>query len=314
MRLLFIGTGEIGLPAMKMLLDSPGRQLIGVVTQPDKPAGRRQELQPSPIKQLALEHNVPLLQPARIRDPQAIEKIASLKPDVIVVMAYGQILPGEILRAPALGCLNLHASLLPRHRGAAPISAAIAAGDHETGITVMFMDEGLDTGDIMLMKKLPIRRRETAGSLHERLAQLAPGALSEALALLEQGRAPRESQDAELVTYAPKLSREDGRIGWNTRAIEIERKIRALNPWPGAHTFITMRGGIPQSLKIFSTILCRKKSGIPGHVLCADHNGILVAAGEGALLLREIQLEGKRRMSAREFVMGHSIAPGAVFS
>jgi methionyl-tRNA formyltransferase len=191
MRLIFIGTGEIGLPTLQMLLNSPEHHVLAAVTQPDKPVGRRQELQQSAIKQLALKHHVPIFQPAKIRERSAVEQLRYLRPDVIVVIAYGQILPGEILRVPSIACLNLHASLLPRHRGAAPIHAAIEAGDALTGMTVMYMNEGLDTGDILLQQKLKIRRRETTGTLHDRLAAQAPGALSEALLLLKQGRAPR---------------------------------------------------------------------------------------------------------------------------
>jgi methionyl-tRNA formyltransferase len=219
-----------------------------------------------------------------------------------------------LLNVPPVACLNLHASLLPRWRGAAPISATIAAGETETGITVMFMDEGLDTGDILLRKMIPIRRRETAGTLHDRLAALAPEALREALELLGQHCAPRAPQNDALATHAPKLSREDGRIEWSSPAVVIERKIRALNPWPSAHTTIKLREEQPQVLKIFSAIVSRKKSGKPGAVLSTDKSGILVACGEGSVLLCDLQLEGRRRMSAREFLLGHPLPEGLVFS
>jgi methionyl-tRNA formyltransferase len=203
MRILFIGTGDIGVPALASLLGAREHEVLGVVTQPDKPAGRKQELLASPIKQLALRHGVSVFQPARIRNEEAVAQIRSLHPEVIVVMAYGQILPREILEIPSVAILNLHASLLPRHRGAAPIQAAIESGDRESGITAMYVDEGLDTGDILLKKSIPIRRRETGGSLHDRLAQIAPTALADALALLQNGTAPRIPQDSSLTRGWP---------------------------------------------------------------------------------------------------------------
>ena len=309
MRIVFIGTGDVGLPALGWLLRE--HEVLAVVAQPDKPAGRKQELTPPPTKRLALEHGVPVLQPRRIREPAAVAELAALQPDVIVVMAYGQILPKAILDLPRLACLNLHASLLPAYRGAAPIQAAILAGDRETGIAVMWMDEGLDTGDVLLMRTLRIRRRETGGTLHDRLAALAPEALVEAMELLARGTAPRLPQDAALATYAPKLSRESGVIDWHASAQEIDRKVRAMNPWPASSTLLPdpIRGG-SHKLKIFSVIQCRRASGEPGTVLRADKHGILVAAGEGAILLRDIQLEGKRRMSVHEFLPGHHVTLG----
>src|SRR5881275_3021 len=204
MRVVFIGTGEIGVPTLHALLGSEEHQLAAVVTQPDKPVGRDQRIEPSPIKKALAGTKIPILQPARIKDRQSIDEISARSPQAIVVMAYGQILPRRILETPRVACLNLHASLLPRHRGAAPIQAAIDAGDSETGITVMYVDEGLDTGDILLKKQIPIRRRETSGSLEVRLAKLAPTALAEALQLLIEGRAPRIQQDSTQATYAAK--------------------------------------------------------------------------------------------------------------
>lgn len=312
MRILFIGTGDIGVPALELLATSPEHELIGIVTQPDKPAGRKQELLPPPVKEAGLRHHVPIFQPAKIREPSAIEHIRFCRPDVIVVMAYGQILPREVLLAPAIAIINLHASLLPRHRGAAPIQAALAAGDTESGITVMYVDEGLDTGEILLKKTIRIRRRETAGSLHERLAQLAPVALAEALELLEKGCAPRIPQDSSQATYAGKLTREKGLIDWKKSSLEIDRSIRAMNPWPAAYTTLPEPGGNQRKLKVFATILNRKNSGKPGEVLRADKHGILVGAGGGSVLLREIQVEGKKRMSARDFLLGRPIPPGTI--
>ena len=298
MRITFIGTGEIGLPTLQSLLSSSEQELIGVVTQPDKPTGRSQKITAPPIK-VALSHtNVPILQPARIKSPEAVEQIRAWNPDVIVVMAYGQILPRTVLELPRIACLNLHASLLPRHRGAAPIQAAILAGDRETGITVMYMDEGLDTGDILLQTRLEISPNETGGSLHDRLAELAPGSLSEALRQLRSGTAPRDPQNSSLATYSPKLTRDDGKIDWTESAESIERKIRAFNPWPG--TFMELAG---RNLKIFSASIVERQ-GKAGQILRSDRE-LVVAAGKESLSLGEVQLEGKKRMSASEFLRGH---------
>jgi len=304
MRVVFIGTGEIGEPALRLLQESSGDDLVGVVTQPDKPVGRDQKLTAPPIKAALAGTKTPILQPKRIKDRTAIDELRALTPDLIVVMAYGQILPREILKIPRVACLNLHASLLPRWRGAAPIQAAIAAGDSETGITVMYMDEGLDTGDILLQRRLKIAATETGGSLHDRLGQLARLALSEALSLLEGGSAPRLPQDGAQATLAPKLNREHGRIDWSEPAAAIERKIRAFNPWPGAFTELAEPNG-RRKLKIHSAALV-DGSGPPGEIL-GGPNEIVVATGAGALALGQVQAEGKQRMSAGEFARGHRV-------
>ncbi len=321
MRIVFIGTGEIGVPTLEALLKSE-HGLIGVVTQPDKPVGREQRIEPPPIKKAVTSGapNVspprtgralpfPILQPLRIKDQQAIEDIGALKPDIIVVMAYGQILPRAVLEIPKIACLNLHASLLPRWRGAAPIQAAIAGGDPETGITVMHMDEGLDTGDILLQRRIDIRSNDTGGSLHERLSEIAPEALLESLRLLATNAAPRIPQENTLATYATKLKREDGKIDWSEGAEIIERKIRAFNPWPGAFMELapplldsSAAGG--RNLKIFSASVV-DLSGEPGEIL-RSKDQLVIAAGKGALSASEVQLEGKRRMSASEFLRGQA--------
>src|SRR6266496_6360608 len=296
MRIVFIGTGEIGVPALRALLKSE-HHVVAVVTQPDKPAGRAQLIEPTPMKKTVTTANVPVLQPPRIKDPQAIEEIRALTPDVIVVMAYGQILPRDVLEIPKIASLNLHASLLPRWRGAAPIQAAIAAGDRETGITVMYIDEGLDTGDILLQRTIDILTADTGGSLHDRLAKIAPEALLESLELLAKESAPRIPQDNTLATYASKLKREDGKIDWTNPADAIERKIRAFDPWPGA--FMKFDG---RNLKVFSAAILALR-GTPGEILQSEKE-LVIAAGEGALSLGEVQLEGKRRMTAAEFLRG----------
>jgi methionyl-tRNA formyltransferase len=300
MRIVFIGTGEIGVPTLQALLKSD-HELVGVVTQPDKPVGRAQLVAAPPIKRALGTMNMPVLQPARVKERQAIEEIRALNPDAIVVMAYGQILPRDVLEIPRIACLNLHASLLPRWRGAAPIQAAIAAGDRETGITVMYMDEGLDTGDILLQRTIEIRRNDTGGSLHDRLAKIASQALLESLELLATRRAPRTRQENTVAILAPKLNREHGRIDWSEPAEVIERKIRAFNPWPSAFMTISING--MRNLKIFSATVVDLQ-GKPGEIL-RSQNEFIIAAGKGALSLSEVQLDGKRRMSAGEFLRGH---------
>ena len=297
MRVLFIGTGEIGLPVLRWLVESKEHELVGVVTQPDKPVGRAQLIEPPPIKAALAGKDVPILQPTRIKAPDAVAEIRALAPDVTVVMAYGQILPRAVLEIPRIACLNLHASLLPRHRGAAPIQAAIVAGDRETGIAVMYMDEGLDTGDVLLEKRIAIASNETGGSLHDRLAEIAPAALEEALAQLQAGTAPRIPQDASAATYAPKLERAHGRIDWNEPAALIERKMRAFDPWPGVFTVLRDDAGTERKLKIFRASIADSCS--------ADPANLVIPTKQGALKLEEVQLEGKRRMSAAEFLRGY---------
>ena len=299
MRIVFIGTGEIGVPTLRALQKSE-YELVGIVTQPDKPVGREQKITAPPIKAAVRNSKMSILQPAKIKDPNAIEPIRALAPDVIVVLAYGQILPRAVLEIPKIACLNIHASLLPHWRGAAPIQAAIAAGDQETGITVMYMDEGLDTGDILLQRKIDIAPNETGDSLHDRLAEIAPDALLESLRLLASANAPRISQDQTLATYAPKLNRESGGINWNEPADVIERKIRAYNPWPGAFTEFNNR-----KLKIFASAIVDLR-GKPGEILRKEKE-LVIGAADRALSLTEVQLEGKRRMSAAEFLRGQQI-------
>ena len=305
MRIVFIGTGEIGVPTLRALQKSE-HELGRVVTQPDKPVGREQKITAPPIKKALIAGGpnagpAQTLQPARIKDREAINQIRALAPDVIVVMAYGQILPRAVLEIPKIACLNLHASLLPRWRGAAPIQAAVAAGDREAGMTVMYMDEGLDTGDILLQRKIDISPSETGATLHDRLAQIAPEALLESLRLLATGNAPRIPQDQALATYAPKLNREAGRLNWNESVEAIERKIRAYNPWPGAFTEFSGR-----NLKIFAASIVDLR-GKPGEILRKDRE-LVVATSDRALSLTDVQLEGKRRMSAAEFLRGRTLS------
>ncbi|HEV2804803.1 MAG TPA: methionyl-tRNA formyltransferase [Chthoniobacterales bacterium] len=296
MRVLFIGTGEIGVPVLRWLVESGEHELVGIVTQPDKPVGREQRIEAPPIKVAAAGIAAAILQPKRIKAEQAISEIRALAPEVIVVMAYGQILPRAVLEIPPIACLNLHASLLPRHRGAAPIQAAIVAGDRETGISVMYMDEGLDTGDVLLEKRIEISETETGGTLHDRLAEIAPPALKDALDQLARGTAPRRPQDSAAATYAPKLERDHGRIDWNEPAALIERKIRAFDPWPGAFALLRGPDDRERKLKVFRAAVTDSCS--------ADPANLVVPTKSGALRLAEVQLEGKRRMTAAEFLRG----------
>ena len=298
MRVVFIGTGEIGLPTLRWLQNSSEHSLVAVVTQPDKPVGRDQRIEPPPIKAGLTSSSIAILQPARIK--HAVEQIREFRPDAIVVMAYGQILPRAVLEIPRIACLNLHASLLPKHRGAAPIQAAILSGDSETGITVMYMDEGLDTGDILLQSPIPILPNETGGSLHDRLAEIAPAALNDALSQLESGKAPRVPQDSSRASYASKLERENGLIDWCQPAEIIERQIRAFEPWPGSYTNLRDAKNQLRKLKIFSASIVDRSDLTAGQI-----DGITIGTGDQALRLREVQLEGKKRTPAEDFARGH---------
>ncbi|MFQ3670059.1 MAG: methionyl-tRNA formyltransferase [Verrucomicrobiia bacterium] len=309
MRVVFLGTGEIGVPTLRRLTVAGGVAVAGVVTQPDRLAGRSQQLQASPVKQEAFRLHLPVYQPEKINTASALAQLRYLKPDVLVVFAYGQILKRPVLELPELACLNVHASLLPKYRGAACIQGAIAAGETETGLTVMWMDEGVDTGDILLQERVAIRRKETAGELHDRLAGLAPGVLLRALDLLARGKAERIPQEEAKASYVKKLVKEDGHIDWEKSQREIDCHIRAMTPWPGAYTWIPEKGDL-RMLKIFGTILSRRAKGKPGEVLRVDKHGILVAAGEGGLLLREVQLEGRKRLHAAEFARGYNLPVG----
>lgn len=310
MRVLFIGTGEIGLPSLEWLLACGRHEVVAVVTQPDKPVGRKQHLTPPQTKLRALAANVPVLQPLKIR--HAADELRALQPDVAVVVAYGQILPRAVLDVPRLGCLNIHASLLPKYRGAAPIQAAIREGDRETGVTIMFMDEGLDTGDILLTKPLAIASGETGGTLHDRLSLAAPAALEEALDLLAAGRAPRTPQDNAAATHIGKLTREHGRLDWSRAAVELERLVRAYDPWPGTFTTLCLADGRTATLKVRrARAMAAEACPAPGTVVSADGaRGLLVSTATGLLALDEVQLEGSRRMAAEEFLRGHPLEAG----
>jgi len=307
MRVLFIGTGDIGLPSLEWLLTTPKHEVVGVVTQPDKPVGRKQMLTPPQIKVRALAAGLTVLQPLKIR--HAVEELKAFNADVAIVVAYGQILSRAVLDVPPLGCLNVHTSLLPRHRGAAPIQAAIRDGDAETGVTIMFMDEGLDTGDILLMQRMPIAADDTGGSLHDKLALKAPEALEAALDLLATGHPPREKQDESKVTHVRKLTRQDGRLDWTRPAIELDRLVRAFTPWPGTSCLLK-----DAQMKIHRAQVIANADACPasGTIVSANTDGILVSCGNGLLNLSEVQIEGGRRLSAAEFLRGHPLQAGDV--
>ncbi len=297
-RIVFLGTGDIALPVFRWLLAS-ATPPIALVTQPDRPAGRRRELKAPGIKTLALEAGLEVLQPEKVRDPAALDAIEALRPDLIVVMAYGQILPRRLIEMAPLGCVNLHASLLPKYRGAACIQAALDAGDPETGMTLMHVVRQLDAGDVILSKSIPIGDRDTAGTLHDRLAEVAVDALSEGLPLLLEGRAPRTPQD-ELgeASHVPKLDRDDGRIDWSWTASRIERRLRAYDPWPGCWTSVEGR-----RLKVFP--FAGVVDGGEGCGVVREVDGrVVVSCGEGGLVLDAVQPDGARRMAARDWWRG----------
>ena len=310
MRVVFCGTGAIAVPALRHLLGRGPRPCL-VVSQPDRPAGRHLVPAPPPVKQAAVAAGVPVFQPESVRDGGACERIAAERPDVIVMMAYGQLVPRRLLEIPRLACINLHASLLPRHRGAACIQAAIDAGDAESGITVMHVAPRLDSGDVIIARKLTLRPDETGGSLHDRLADLAPEALAEALAGLAAGTAPRIPQDETLATSIGKLGRDDGWLDWGWPAARLERRIRAFDPWPGTATVLDTADG-PRRLKVFPPTGVVAGAGNPGEVLAAGGAGVVVACGLGALRLGQVQPDGSRRMTAGEFARAGKVRPGMV--
>jgi methionyl-tRNA formyltransferase len=299
MRVAFLGTGEIAIPAFRRLIDQGPRPML-LVTQPDKPVGRHHTLTPPLIKTVALEAGIPVLQPERIRDIH--EELAAMELDLVVVMAYGQILSSKFIALPSIACINLHASLLPKHRGAACIQAAIEQGDAETGISVMHVVRALDAGDVILTKAIPIRPDETGGQLHDRLAELAPDAMSEAIELLLSGDAPRTPQDESQVTYISKLEREDGLLDFTRPATELERTIRAYDPWPGTFTNV-LENGKPRRLKVFPPTQVIDRDLAPG-VIEVVEGEMRIGTAEGALRLEIVQPEGAKRMAVSDYLRG----------
>jgi methionyl-tRNA formyltransferase len=302
-RTVFMGTPEFATGTLEGLI-AAGCQLVGVYTQPDRPSGRGNKLTPPPVKTLAEGAGIPVFQPLKLRQPEAVAQLRALAPDLIVVVAYGQILPKSVLEIPQYGCINVHASLLPAYRGAAPINQVIIDGKTETGVTTMYMDVGLDTGDMLLKRTTPIGPLETAGELHDRLAVLGREAMEETLHQLCAGTLQREVQDDLQSCYAPMLKKEDGIIDWSRPAIQIHNQVRGLDPWPGAHTWLE-----GEVLKLSGTAPAAE-TGAAGIVLANSADGILIACGAGALLVRQLQLPGKRRLAAADFLRGRALPPG----
>lgn len=322
MRIVFMGTPDFSVPALKALVEA-GHQVIAVVTQPDKPKGRGKEVQMTPVKIQAMEDGIPVYQPAKVREASFVEVLKGLEADVYVVIAFGQILPKAVLELPKYGCINIHASLLPKYRGAAPIQWCVIDGERETGITTMMMDVGLDTGDMLEKAVIPIEEKETGGSLHDKLSMAGGDLILSTLKKLEEGTLVRTPQTDEGTCYAKMLTKSLGDIDWNQGAVSIERLIRGLNPWPSAYT---MWNG--KTIKIWAADVIAgreaadflSESGVPaetgtapGTVVCSDKRGLVVCTGGGLLSIRELQMEGKKRMDTPAFLRGYPIPAGDVF-
>lgn len=309
MKLVFMGTSDFAVPSLARLIEHP-YSIAGVVTQPDRPRGRGKKVTYSPVKELALKHGLEVFQPNRIGDTDSIDVLREWEPDVIVVVAYGQILPLEILDLPRLGCINVHGSLLPHYRGAAPIQRAIMAGDKVTGVTTMFMNTGLDTGDIILQTPIEISTEMDFGQVHNLLAQAGADLLLDTMAVLISGSNPRRKQDDHRSSYAPRITREEEKIDWKQNAPTIRNKIRALSPQTGAHTSLR-----DQRFKIFrSQLIDQDYSAQPGEIVDITADGFVVQTGQGTLEILEVQKEGKKRISSREFMKGFNLEPGEVLS
>lgn len=309
LRIIFMGTPDFAAATLKALIDGPD-EVVAVVTQPDRAKGRGKKLTPPPTKVLAESFDIPVLQPSKIKTDEFRNGLLSYRPDLIVVAAYGRILPTSILELAPMGCINVHGSLLPLYRGAAPIQWSVLNGDKETGITIIQMNEGMDTGDILLKSSLQISPEDTAGSLFDKMAQLGGPTLLTAIKGLQEGTIIPISQEHDQATVAPMLKKNDGLIDWQKDAKEIECLIRGLDPWPTAFCFFDSK-----RLRLFSPEVMYKESDAqPGTVLSADKRGIMVACGTNVLLIREIQPEGKKRMAVESFLCGHPIPAGTLLS
>jgi len=302
MRIVFMGTAELASPCLEAVAKVPGYEVVAVVTQPDRPKGRDLKPMPPAVKVTAEQLGLPIQQPLKIREPAAVDSLRAIQPDLLIVVAYGQILPKAVLEIPSLGCINVHTSLLPRWRGAAPIQYAILHGDRETGVTTMYMDEHMDTGDIIGQRAQMIHADDTSATLHDRLAKLGADLLVETVGLIAQGKTPRAKQDETLATYAKKITKEDGRINWTRSAVEIERQIRAFNPWPGTHTHLD-----DLLLKIWKAEVVEGVSGNPGELL----PNFVVATGQGGLRIQELQPANSKRMPIDAFRRGHQVKVGS---
>ena len=307
MRVIFMGTPDFAVGTLQALLESD-HEVAAVVTQPDKPKGRGKAMQFTPVKEVAVEANIPVLQPTKVREEQVVEELRTYSPDVIVVVAFGQLIPKSILEMPKYGCVNVHASLLPKYRGAAPIQWAVIDGEKKSGVTTMQMDEGLDTGDMLLTEEVMLDPQETGGSLFDKLSKVGAQLLLKTLDALEDGSVTPQKQPAESTTaYAAMLNKKMGEINWNQSAVQIERLVRGLNPWPSAYTHLAGK-----TLKIWKTTI-HPSDGVkrePGCVLMMDKKHFGVQTGEGILEIQELQLEGKKRMTADAFLRGYQLEDG----
>ncbi|WP_430231474.1 methionyl-tRNA formyltransferase [Nitrosomonas communis] len=308
MRIIFAGTPVFAAKALLSLLNAE-YQIVLVLTQPDRPAGRGMKTQVSDVKKVAQAHDIPLLQPLTLKTETVHTQLKVFNADVMVVAAYGLILPKEVLKIPRYGCLNIHASLLPRWRGAAPIQRAILAGDQETGITIMQMDEGLDTGDMLLQRDIPVDAVDTAQTLHDKLADLGAQSIVEALGLMQLGKLSATPQDEALASYAAKIQKKEAEIDWRMDADQIDRDIRAFNPYPGAYTYF--QGSL---LKIWQAKAVKNNSGKAGEIVTTGSEGVVVACGRGSLILEVVQKPGGKKMPIAEFMVGHYLQPGQFFS
>ena len=310
MKLVFMGTPDFAATILKGLIESR-HEIIAVVTQPDKKKGREQQLSCSPVKELALQHKLTIYQPVKVREQEFLDQMNALNPDAIIVAAFGQILPKALLDIPKYGCINVHASLLPKYRGAAPIQYAILDGESETGISIMYMDTGIDTGDVILQERLPIAPDETGGSLFDKMADLGSRLLLEALEQIEKGTAVRIKQDDDKATYVKMITKEMGRMDFTLPAIRLERMVRGLDPWPSAYTFLDGK-----TLKIWKAGVEEDDeataSAKPGEIIELRKDAIVVKTGEGKLVIKELQLEGKKRLSADAFLRGYRLTCGTI--
>lgn len=305
MKVLFMGTPDFAVSALEALIQSE-HEVVGVVTQPDKPKGRGKEMQFPPVKECAVKYNIPVYQPVKVKTPEGVETLRSFGADIFVVAAFGQILSKEILDMPKYGCINIHASLLPKYRGAAPIQWAVINGDKQSGVTIQQMNEGIDTGDIWLKSVVDLEPKETGESLYEKLSKTGAELVLQVLLIIEEGKVKPEKQDESLSTHVGKLSKALGCIDWNKSAVEIERLIRGLNSWPSAYT--SFKG---KTLKIWDAdVVEQSADGVPGSIAEVTKESITVNTGDGKLLLKNIQLEGKKRMAVKDFLLGYKVETG----
>ncbi|MCT4631722.1 MAG: methionyl-tRNA formyltransferase [Firmicutes bacterium] len=306
MNIVFMGTPEIAVKSFEMLIEK--YNVVGCYTQPDRPKGRGKKLAMSPVKEVALKHDIPVYQPKRVKNAEEVEILKSLNPDLIVVIAYGQILSKEVLDVPRLGCVNVHTSLLPKYRGAAPINWAVVNGETLSGVTTMYMDEGLDTGDIIYKSTVEITPTMTAGELHDALMDMSPALLEKTVDAIKDGLAPREKQDDSQSSYAPKMDKEISKIDWNKSGIEICNMVRGFNPWPVAHTSFE-----DSTLKIFLTEYRDSgREGELGEIVEVSKDSFTVKAGKGYVVVKEVQFPNKKRMDVKSYLLGHEIKAGTI--